>query len=170
MMGTHLAGFALLVLLASASAGETELDARLEAVLTEDDQCAPGAECALNALQIKAVRNASEAAEDDLVAASADEDPCKSGMVGRIRAQGPECFDACPQMCEPMAEAIRAFFRRGGAPAVKRVVCRHQEAFYCPLLYSNLKKCESFAIKARKMRIGLPETIPAMQEQCKGRR
>lgn len=94
------------------------------------------------------------------------EDPCRSGMVGRMRAQGPECFDACPQMCEPLAEAVTAFFRRGGVPAVRRVICRHKESFYCPLLEANQEKCEPFVTRARRMRITLPDSIPALQDQC----
>merc|ERR1712187_1034519 len=57
---------------------------------------------------------------------------------------------------EPLAEAVTAFFRRGGAPATRRVICRHQESFYCPLLEANREKCEAFVTRARRMRITLP--------------
>jgi len=101
------------------------------------------------------------------MAASPQDDPCRSGMVGRIRAQGSECFDACPQMCEPLAEAITAFLRRGGAPALRRVVCRRKESFYCPLQEVNRARCEPFITRARRMRITLPNSIPALQEECR---
>merc|ERR1712060_480780 len=105
-------------------------------------------------------------------AASPEDDPCRSGLVGRIRAQGPECFDACPQMCEPLAEAFTAFFRRGGAPALRRVICRHKESFYCPLLQVNQAKCEPFdqgpenAYRFAEQHPCLPGAVPELEAGC----
>jgi len=103
----------------------------------------------------------------ETMAASPEDDPCGSGIVGRFRAVGPECFDACPLMCQPLADAVFAFFRRGGAPAVRRVICKNQLKFYCPMLYVNQPKCETFVTRARGMHIELPTTIQDFQEQCK---
>merc|ERR1740121_3464525 len=96
-----------------------------------------------------------------------DDDPCRTGVVGRFRAVSEMCFDACPQMCEPLAEAVMAFFRHGGAPAVRKVICEHQQSFYCPMLYVNQPNCLTFVERARGMHIELPTTIPAFQEQCR---
>merc|ERR1712176_1157708 len=74
----------------------------------------------------------------ETMSASEPEDPCLSGVVGRFKAVDKEgCFDACPQMCEPLSEAVMAFFQHGGAPAVRNVICTHQQKFYCAMLYVN---------------------------------
>jgi len=103
----------------------------------------------------------------ETMAFSLEDDPCRSGIVGRFRAVGEECFDACPQMCKPLAEAVLAFFRKGGPPAVRKVICTHQQDFYCPMLYVNQPLCETFVTRARGMHIELPTTIPLFQEQCR---
>merc|ERR1740139_1593636 len=46
-------------------------------------------------------------------------DACNEGLVGQIRLLAPECLDACPQMCAPLASAVTAFLTKGGAPAAK---------------------------------------------------
>jgi len=88
-------------------------------------------------------------------------DPCRSGMLALIREEAPECFDACPQMCEPIAEAIM-IFTGGDVAGCFRAICRHKESFYCPLLDENRPKCEPL----KKMIPVVPHTIPAIQELC----
>merc|ERR1719189_56423 len=97
------------------------------------------------------------------VPASPEEDPCESYWVSRFKAVGTECFDACPQICGPLKEAVTAFFTKGGAPAVRKTICMRQQSFYCTMLYVNLPKCKTFVERAHGFHIELPTTIPAFQ-------
>merc|ERR1719323_888922 len=131
----------------------------VDVALNADDQCAAGEEgarCALNALQIRAAQ-ASEVTEGNA---------CTQGVVGEIRAYGESCFDSCPQMCHPLDLAVTAFLTKGGAPAVKPVVCAHQSDFSCALSGANLHKCQPLITQAASFGFKIPDSVDKLHHQC----
>jgi len=154
------------ILLAAACAlGDAEANwAIFDESLSADDECAADGKdsphCSLHALQVKTELLAEE--EGELAG-----DPCHSGMVGKMRNFAPECIDHCQAMCNPMQDAVKAYFRRGGAQAVKGVVCAHQGEFSCALSEANLEKCRPIMSKARQFGFTLPDSLSALHSQCR---
>merc|ERR1719416_214067 len=136
----------------------------VDAALGEDDQCArDDVQCALKALQVKASKEVPEVE----TAANATDLPwqCTTGIVNRIRNQGPECFNRCPNLCGPVAVAVKRFFR-GGSTAVKKSICSMKQEFECAYHDDNAAACEGFLAKARAFRVELPPTVDALTQQC----
>merc|ERR1719469_1690029 len=97
-----------------------------------------------------------------------DKNPCTTGLVGQVRRMGSaSCIDSCPNMCRPLGDALRAFLRRGGARALKRVVCREQTAFSCVLAEGNLHNCASFLSKAKAFGFHLPGSTSELTQMCR---
>jgi len=92
---------------------------------------------------------------------------CTNGMVGKIRAYGTSCIDSCQGMCGPLSSAINAFLTKGGAPAVRPVVCSHQSNFRCALTGSNWAKCAPLIKKAASFGFTLPNSVSALSKQCR---
>jgi len=90
---------------------------------------------------------------------------CTTGIVNRIRNQGPECFNRCPNLCGPVAVAVKRFFR-GGSTAVKKSICSMKQEFECAYHDDNAAACEGFLTKARAFRVELPPTVDALTQQC----
>jgi len=92
--------------------------------------------------------------------------PCTTGLVGQIRSFGTSCIDSCQGMCAPLADAVNAYLTKGGAPAVRPVVCAHQSAFRCALSGNNLHKCSPLIKKAASFGFMLPNSVHALSSQC----
>jgi len=118
------------------------------------------AQCAGSLMETDAVEAAVEAQNTTYNA-------CTQGMVGKIRAFGTSCIDSCQGMCGPLESAVNAFLTKGGAPAVKPVVCSHQHQFRCALTGSNAAKCAPLIRKAASFGFTLPNSVGALSRQCR---
>mmetsp|Transcript_51004 Transcript_51004/g.134003 ORF Transcript_51004/g.134003 Transcript_51004/m.134003 type:complete len:171 (+) Transcript_51004:2-514(+) len=160
-----LAAFALTVATA-APVAEDSLD--IQTALEEDDVCPTtgdeGARCALNALQLRVAKEAQAANSTE---GEEEGNPCYTGLVNKIRAFSPSCFTHCPQMCAPLGQAINAYLRKGGAPAVKPVVCGHKSAFGCGFSGAGASSCLALAHKAASFGFRLPTSWGALNAQCR---
>merc|ERR1719499_747585 len=158
---------AALALTAATAAPAAEDSIEIQAALEEDDVCPStgdeGALCALNALQLRARKEAQESNSTE----EEEGNPCYSGLVNKIRAFSPGCFQHCPQMCGPLEQAIGAYMRHGGAPAVKPVVCSHKSAFGCGLSGAAASSCMQLVHKAASFGFKLPTSWGALNAQCR---
>lgn len=143
-------------MLCCARASDVELGA-LGAALTDDDQCEAGSDCALKALQLKAVKDSSAVPSE-----------CTEGMVGMIRGMATDCIDTCPQMCGSLGEAVTAFLTKSAdktvVDAVEPIVCGAKNKFACA--FNNLDKCNVLITQAAALGIALPKSKDAMDAQC----
>jgi len=139
-----------------ARASEVELSA-LGAALADDDQCEAGADCALKALQLKAVKDTQGIPTE-----------CTEGMVGMIRGMAPGCLDTCSDMCGTLGDAVTAFLTKGAdqtaIDVVKPIVCGAKDKFACA--FENMGKCGVLITQAAALGIDLPPNSSAMDEQC----
>ncbi len=100
-------------------------------------------------------------------AVEADNAACHAGLVGQVYHQAPTCFDACPQACGPLGQAITAYMTKGGQPAAKKVVCQNKGAFGCALTSGNLPKCRPLITKAASFGFKLPSSMGELNSQCR---
>merc|ERR1719436_1777901 len=111
------------------------------AALDEVGECGVNedpAMCALNALQLRASRqaqaqNATE--EED------EEGGCSGGIVGQIQRAVPACINPCPQACGPLKAAIHAYMTKGGARPAYKAMCQYKSQFACLLRGSQAQRC-----------------------------
>lgn len=92
---------------------------------------------------------------------------CTTGMVGKIRAYSSSCIDSCQGMCGPLSNAINAFLTKGGAPAVRPVVCGNKGSFGCAFKSSNRAKCAPLIKKAASFGFTLPNSWGQLNKQCR---
>merc|ERR1719499_2592884 len=158
---------AALALTAATAAPAAEDSIEIQAALEEDDVCPStgdeGARCALNALQLRAAKEAQESNSTE----EEEGDPCHTGMVNQIRQYSPGCFSHCPQMCQPLGQAINAYLTQGGAPAVKPVVCSHKSQFACGFSGAAASSCLALARKAASFGFKLPTSSAGLDAQCR---
>lgn len=154
--------------LATAMAAPAAEDAEIQTALEEDDSCPAsgeeGARCALSALQLRAEKQAQEA---NSTGAQEEADACHQGLVGQIRGYAPGCFQACPQMCGPLGQAISAYMHHGGQPAVKPVVCGNKAAFGCAYSGSAWGSCSVLVHKAASFGFTLPSSYGGLNSECR---
>lgn len=137
-------------------ASEVEISA-LGAALADDDQCDAGADCALKALQLKAVKDTQGIPKE-----------CTEGMVGMIRGMAPGCLETCSDMCGTLGDAVTAFLTKGAdqtaVDVVEPIVCGAKDKFACA--FENLDKCGVLITQAANLGIDLPANSAAMDDQC----
>ena len=81
--------------------------------------------------------------------------------------KSPDCIGACEsQVCGPLSEVIDVWYTGGGEDYIKRVVCRHAEAFDCLVSPEKLPKCSSMLAKAADLGFAVPRTAAALSATC----
>jgi len=143
------------------------LDDDIFAALDEDGECGASedpATCALNALQLRASRQAeAQNATDE----EDEEGGCSSGIVGKIQKAVPSCINPCKQACGPLQAAIHAYLTKGGAAAAKRAMCQYKSQFACLVTGAQARNCAPVAAKARSFGFSLPTSTGQLYSQCR---
>eukprot|EP00405_Crypthecodinium_cohnii_P047831 CAMPEP_0206574204 /NCGR_PEP_ID=MMETSP0325_2-20121206/29307_1 /ASSEMBLY_ACC=CAM_ASM_000347 /TAXON_ID=2866 /ORGANISM="Crypthecodinium cohnii, Strain Seligo" /LENGTH=164 /DNA_ID=CAMNT_0054078765 /DNA_START=88 /DNA_END=582 /DNA_ORIENTATION=- len=137
----------------------------LEAALADDGECAADADpatCWLNALQLKAQKEAAVDTENE-----ESQNSCTAGLVGQIRSYAPSCIDSCQQTCGAIGSAINAYLTKGGQPAAIRAVCQYKHQFGCFFQGNNLNKCRGLISKAAGYGFQLPTSQHQLNSQCR---
>mmetsp|Transcript_147305 Transcript_147305/g.410354 ORF Transcript_147305/g.410354 Transcript_147305/m.410354 type:complete len:171 (-) Transcript_147305:143-655(-) len=94
---------------------------------------------------------------------AASSDPCAGNPVLEpIRAVATECLAACPQVCQPLAEAITLFLV-GGDP--KPVICSNKDAFLCVTSSASVG-CAKLFDAAESMGLVVPVTTKLLEAMC----
>lgn len=147
------------VLITQAAALGIDLPANKTAM---DEQCSE-----INMLETKVIETKAASEVASVQNGTRISSLCTDGIVGKIRAYGTSCIDSCPQMCGPMAKAVKAFMTKGGYPAVKPIVCANRNAFGCALTGANWPKCSPMVKKAAAFGFALPKSMGALHHQCR---
>jgi len=124
-------------------------------------------QCAASAVQTEALSAEAQQAQAASSHNSTVNSACTHGLVGKIRSYATSCFDSCQSICWPLELAIKAYLTKGGAPAVKPVVCGHKSAFACALSSSNQGKCMPLINKAASFGFKLPKSNSQLNGQCR---
>ena len=91
-----------------------------------------------------------------------------TGLLANVTIMVPDCIGACePQVCDPLSEVIDVFATGGGEDLLKRVVCRHVEAFACLVSPENLPNCSSMLDQAADLGFAVPRTAAALSASCR---
>jgi len=77
-----------------------------------------------------------------------------------------DCVDPNPEVCHSVDSAIKAYLRKGGKPAAKRSLCRHQGTFK-NALENNYDKCNILITKARHEGLYLPSSMESFKRMCR---
>lgn len=155
----------LMASLALGNLGQAEV-VEVDSLLSEDDQCSGGEQCALNALQFSA-RKATKDMPDKSNKTDEEEnvDHCAADMVGRMRIFANDCLTACPEICGPVGDAVSGFLSGGEADAAS-AICASKNKLECMFRPENVDKCKPIREQASSFGFTLPKTSKELLSQC----
>lgn len=101
----------------------------------------------------------------DNVAPAAKSASCDGNpILLMIKNFSPECFTACPQVCQPMALAIKDYL---GNKDLSRVVCQWHGEFSCVVQADHVQICGPLLEKAENgLHLKVPHTLEELNAQC----
>merc|ERR1719436_253243 len=136
------------------------------AALDEDGECGVNEDpvaCALNALQLRASRQAqAQNATDE----EDEEGGCSGGIVGQVQQHVPLCINPCQQACGPLKAAIHAYLTKGGAKAAYKAMCQYKSSFSCLLRGAQAQRCAPVRAKARQFGFTMPSSVGQLNSWC----
>ena len=78
----------------------------------------------------------------------------------------PECFQECPQMCQPLDGLVSEYVATGDANAIKAKVCADMALFTCMFEGNHLVDCGKVLSAGSALGVQLPTSAAQLQQQC----
>lgn len=86
-------------------------------------------------------------------------------MMGVVTDLSPECFESCPQLCQPLEGLLSDYLATQDTNTVKAGVCANTAPFACMFEASNIEPCGK-VFSAGEGLVELPTSAADLQAQC----
>merc|ERR1712014_222640 len=78
----------------------------------------------------------------------------------------PACFEACPQVCQPMDSLISEYMKDWNTEAIKAKVCLDPEPYTCFFQEGHVDKCLPVLSAGSSFGVEIPKSQAEMDTQC----